>query len=199
MKIIGITGGIGAGKSTVLGYLAENYRAKVILADDVANELKKPGGACYGPILELLGTEILQKDGTICNKIMGKRIFSDEQMLYRVNEIVHPSVKRLIQQEIQREKEKGTAVFVIESALLLEVHYEEFCDEVWYIDTEEKIRRMRLKVSRGYSDEYIDRIVKKQMSRALFFQKCDVVIDNGSKWEKTKEQIDIRMLENEIR
>ena len=81
MKIIGVTGGVGAGKSAILSYLEEKYEAKIVLADQVANFLKEPGQLCYQPIIDLLGSSILQEDGTINRKEMGRIIFSDADLL----------------------------------------------------------------------------------------------------------------------
>lgn len=198
MKIIGVTGGVGAGKSAILSYLEESYGAKVVLADQVSNFLKEPGQSCYQPIIDLLGSDILQEDGTINRKEMGNRIFTNERLLTRVNEIIHPAVKTYILSEIESERKKGQQLFVIEAALLLEAHYEELCDEVWYIYTEESVRRQRLKESRGYSDEYISHIMAKQLSEAVFRQKSDFVIDNSGTLESTRKQIDQRIQKNEI-
>ena len=198
MKIIGVTGGVGAGKSAILSYLQERYDAYVILADVVANELKEPGAPCYQPIIDLLGHDILQEDGTINRKAMGKKIFSDTQLLQKVNAIIHPAVKQFIIEEIETHKKQNTKVFVIEAALLLEDHYDAICDEVWYINTSEEVRRQRLKASRGYSDEYITDIIKKQLSEEEFRSRCDYIIDNSGELTFTKEQIDKRMLNNEI-
>lgn len=198
MKIIGVTGGVGAGKSVILSYLEEQYDAKVVLADVVANRLKEPGAPCYQPILDLLGTDILAADGTIDRKAMGKKIFADAGLLSQVNGIIHPAVKAYIIEEIEIHKKKHTKLFVIEAALLLEDHYDAICDEVWYIDTSEEVRRQRLKESRGYSDEYITDIIQKQLSEEEFREKCDVVIDNSGSLTFTRSQIDKRMLEHEI-
>lgn len=198
MKIIGVTGGVGAGKSAILSYLEETYGAKVVLADQVSNLLKEPGQSCYQPIIDLLGRDILQADGTIDRKKMGNRIFTNEMLLARINEIIHPAVKTYILSEIESERKKGQQLFVVEAALLLEAHYEELCDEVWYIYTDKSVRRQRLKESRGYSDEYISHIMAKQLSEAVFRQKSDFVIDNSGTLEGTKKQIDQRIQRNEI-
>lgn len=190
MKIIGITGGVGAGKSEVLSYLENKYHARVILADQVANKIKEPGQPCYEPIIALLGTSILQEDGWIDRKRMGQLIFSNEELLKKTNEIIHPGVKNFIIKEIEKAKREDAAIFVIEAALLLEDNYGAICDELWYIYTREEIRRARLKKSRGYSDAYIDQIMAKQLSDEEFRQGCDVVIDNSDAFADTAGQID---------
>lgn len=193
MKIIGVTGGVGAGKSAVLAYLQEEYGAYVVLADQVANLLKEPGQSCYQPIVDLLGIAVLQEDGFINRKAMGQMIFSDAALLKEVNAIIHPAVKQYILEQIEKKRFEKTEIFVIEAALLLEDNYDAICDEVWYIYTSEAVRRTRLKESRGYSDDYITGIMKKQLSEEVFRARCDVIIDNSNTVEETQKQIDIRM------
>lgn len=190
MKIIGITGGVGAGKSEVLSYLEKKHHARVILADQVANKIKEPGQPCYEPIVALLGPTVVQEDGWIDRKRMGQLIFSNEELLRKTNEIIHPGVKHFIINEIEKAKEEGVSIFVIEAALLLEDNYDAICDELWYIYTREEVRRARLKKSRGYSDTYIDQIMAKQLSDEKFRQGCDVVIDNSDTFDHTANQID---------
>ena len=193
MKIIGVTGGVGAGKSAVLTYLQERYGAHVVLADQVANLLEEPGQSCYEPIVELLGKSVLQEDGCINRSVMGQMIFSDSALLKKVNNIIHPAVKQYILKQIEKHRCNKTEIFVIEAALLLEDNYDAICDEVWYIYTSEAVRRERLKESRGYSDDYITDIIRKQLSEEVFRTRCDVIIDNSGTVEDTQKQIDIRM------
>lgn len=193
MKVIGITGGVGAGKSAVLSYLEEAYGARVILADWVANKIKEPGECCYEAIVNLLGDSVLKEDGCIDRKRMGQLIFSDRELLRRTNEIIHPAVKTYIINEMHKAKEDGVSVFVIEAALLLEDNYRAICDELWYIYTREEVRRERLKASRNYTDEYITSIMEKQLPDEVFRRECDFMIDNSDSLEATKVQIDCRM------
>lgn len=195
MKVIGITGGVGVGKSAVLSYLEEAYDARVILADWVANKIKKPGECCYDAIVKLLGDSILTEGGFINRRRMGQLIFSDQDLLRKTNEIIHPAVKTYIIDEMNKAKEEGVSIFVIEAALLLEDNYRAICDELWYIYTREEVRRERLKASRNYTDDYITSIMKKQLPDEVFRRECDFVIDNSDILEDTKKQIDRRMKE----
>ena len=193
MKIIGITGGVGAGKSTVLSYLEEAYGARIIQADQVANKIKEPGESCYDAIVQLLGPSVLLENGFIDRKRMGQLIFSDTSLLEKTNHILHPAVKAYIKNAIAAVEKENVPVFVIEAALLIEDDYGAICDELWYIYTRESVRRERLKSSRGYTDEYITNIMKKQLSDETFRSACDFVIDNSESPAFTKEQIDKRM------
>lgn len=124
MKTIGITGGVGAGKSTVLDFLRETYQASVCEADKVAHELQRPGEGCYQEILKVFGPEILCDDQTIDRKRLGSIVFADVEKLKRLNGIVHPKVKEWIRKKQEEEQRAGTKLFIIEAALLLEDHYE---------------------------------------------------------------------------
>ena len=158
MLTIGVTGGVGAGKSTVLNYIKDNYRAEIILADDYGNKVKEPGEECYAKIVELLGEGILSSpNGTIDREKMAKAIFADEELRRKVNDIIHPAVIHKILEDVEKIRTGGRMDYcLIEAALLIESGlYREF-DKLMYIYADENVRRKRLISSRGYSDEKID-------------------------------------------
>ena len=192
MKFIGITGGVGAGKSAILEYIAEHYNAKVMLADEIAHDLMMPGTKCYDTIKEAFGAEdIFLKDGSFDRLKMAQVIFSDETKREQMNGIVHPAVKAYVIAEAKRERQEGTlALLVLEAALLIEEHYDEICDELWYIYTREDIRRERLMASRGYSTEKVDRIFASQLTEKVYREHCRVVIDNNGSVAEAFAQID---------
>ena len=191
MKVIGITGGVGAGKSEILKYLKEKYKAVVIEADKVGHLLMEPGGACYYSIVEKFGSSILNGDQTINRGKLGKIVFSDEALLAELNKIIHPRVKSHIVSEIAKERAyHRTDLFVVEAALLIEDHYDVVCDELWYIHTDEEVRGKRLKEARGYDDEKIASICANQKSPAEFRSACQVVIDNSGDLADTYRQIE---------
>ena len=190
MRIIGITGGVGAGKTQILKYIEEHYSCRIIRADEAAHLLEEPGHACYDEIVKLLGTDILQEDGTINKAAMASRIFGDSQILQEVNAIIHPAVKKYILEQIDYEKKAGKAAFFfIEAALLIEEHYDEIVDELWYIHTDEAVRRQRLAQNRQYSEEKTASIMRGQLSEAEFRSHCAVVITNNGDLEDTYQQI----------
>ena len=194
MKVIGITGGVGAGKSEILSYLKEHCNCRILMADRLAEELEQPGQDCYDQLLALLGREILQEDGRIDRKKMAARVFTDKSLLEAVNAMIHPAVKQAILQIIRDEKEAARRDYLfIEAALLIEDGYAEIVDELWYIHTEEEVRRQRLKASRGYTDEKIDTILREQLSEEEFYGHCHYVIENSSSLERVYEQLDKRL------
>ena len=191
MKVIGITGGVGAGKTKLLSYIAEHYNCRILLADEAANALKEPGMACYDQIVRLLGRKILNEDMTINRAKMAEGIFADAQLLTQVNEILHPAVKAYILEQIKLEREKGLIeFFFLEAALLIECGYQKIVDELWYISAAEEVRRARLKSARGYTDEKIDRIISAQLSEEDYKSQCDFIIDNSREEQWAYEQID---------
>lgn len=199
-KVLGITGAVGAGKSTVLSYLKNNYQAYVIEADLVAHELMEPGKPCYTKIVETFGREILNQDKTIDRKKLSDLVFCTSNRILKLNEIVHPEVKKRIREIIEREKKRGeVSLFVLEAALLIEEHYEEICDEIWYLYVEEETRTKRLISSRGYTKEKVEAIRKKQLSDKEFREHCQFVVDNTSEIvENTYKQIDRGLIEHEF-
>ncbi|HBN56553.1 MAG TPA: dephospho-CoA kinase [Lachnospiraceae bacterium] len=193
MKIIGVTGGVGAGKSTVLMYLAGQYRAKVIQADEIGHEVMEPGREAYQKILSVFGEGILSEDGSVDRKVLGGIVFADEEKLKALNAIIHPAVKEAILSRLTQAENAGEKYAVVEAALFLEEKYDAFCDETWYIYTNEERRRDRLKKSRGYTDERIDQIFANQKTHEEFLSRCEFVIDNNKAQEDTWRQIDRRM------
>ncbi|MEE1314685.1 MAG: dephospho-CoA kinase [Faecalimonas sp.] len=189
MKILGITGGVGSGKSRVLAYLEDTYGAVVCQADHIAWELQMPDTDCYCEIVRRFGARILHPDKTIDRAKLGQLVFADAGLLEALNQIMHPAVKREVKKRMQVERQRGTRLFVLEAALLIEEDYGEICDELWYIYTSEPVRRERLKTSRAYSDEKIDAIMASQLSEERFRTACHRVIENSGAFEETALQI----------
>ena len=205
MRFIGITGGVGAGKSAILAYLAEKPNTKVMLADEIAHDLMEPGTDCYERIVEKFrGEDIFVETGVSGEDLgdgqenkpfhrgkLANVIFSNHKKREDMNSIVHPAVKDYVKQVFREEKKKGELeLLVLEAALLIEEDYDEICDELWYIYTSEENRRNRLKETRGYSDEKIDNIFKSQLSEGEFRARTRVTIDNNGNMEETFRQIE---------
>lgn len=196
MKFIGITGGVGAGKSAILDYLKNKPDTKVMLADEIAHELMMPGTQCYDRLKAEFGTEdIYQKDGFFDRIKLAQVIFSDDEKRKKLNDIVHPAVRKyVIGQAAYERKEGKIKLLVLEAALLIEEHYDEICDELWYIYTSEENRRIRLKKQRNYSDEKISEIFNSQLTDEKFRKACRVVIDNNGTIEAAAAQIEAALM-----
>lgn len=190
MKVIGITGGIGAGKSTVLKYLESALGAYVIQADLVGHQVMEPGERCYDSVIALFGKQVIKNDKTIDRKAVSDVVFHQEEMLVRLNGVIHPAVKQFILEKLEEQKVLGRELFVAEAALLLEEHYQDFCDTVWYIHADEEIRIRRLMESRGYTCEKAQSIIRNQASEDFFRTHADYVIENNGDLAQTYRQIE---------
>ncbi len=189
MKVIGITGGVGAGKTQVLSYIEEHYSCRVLRADEAAHLLEQPGQACYKQLVKLLGKDILRGE-QIDKQKMAAVIFQDKEILAKVNAVIHPAVKRYILEQIAYERERGAVdYFFIEAALLIEDRYDFIVDELWYVHSDIEVRRQRLARERQYSAEKIEAIMRGQLSEMEFRRHCKVVISNNGDLEETYRQI----------
>ncbi|MDO4601011.1 MAG: dephospho-CoA kinase [Eubacteriales bacterium] len=186
MKIIGLTGGVGAGKSTVLEFLQKDWDAFVLQADQVGHLVMEPGRECYEPIIRLFGEEIIKKDKTIDRRRVSDVVFSQREKLEALNKIVHPAVRRYILETLEKERKSGRKLCVVEAALLLEEQYDKFCDAVWYVHTDRKIRISRLMENRGYTKEKAENIIRSQKSEDFFFSHADFVIENNGSPEEAR-------------
>ncbi len=184
MKVIGITGGVGAGKSTVVGILERHYQTEYLHCDVIAHKLMEPGGDAYAELCHLFGREILNEDGTIHRGKLYEAAFQRANRVEELNACIHPKVRLAVEARLAELRNAGfSGLVLIEAALLIEAGYQEICDELWYVYAPEEVRRARLKESRGYTDEKVDELLKKQASEQLFFCECDFVIYNDSSKE----------------
>lgn len=194
MRFIGITGGVGAGKSEILGYIRKNYSCEIYLADEVAHLVKQPGTGCYDALIELLGQDVTDESGQIDKGTMADKIFANPALLEQVNGIIHPAVRKFLLERLAEAKAAGeTELFFVEAALLIEGGYLALVDEMWYIYADEAVRRERLRASRGYSEEKIARIMSSQLTEEQFRENCDFIIDNSGNLADSYRQIDRRL------
>ena len=194
MKVIGITGGVGSGKSLILEYLKDHYNCEIIMADNLAKDLCRKGELCYKPLVKLLGKDTLGPDGEIDRSVMARKIFENDDLRAGVNAIIHPGVKKFILKRIAYLRRQKTHDYLfIEAALLIEDGYKDIVDELWYIYTDEAVRRERLKSSRGYSDQKINDIMASQLSEEEFRANSDFEIDNSGDSEVSFSKIRERL------
>lgn len=198
MKVIGITGGVGSGKTSVLKILEREKGCRIIVADEAAKMLQEPGRACYNEMISAFGRGILDDGGRIDRAGLAGLIFEDAAAREKVNSIIHPAVEKYITDVINEERKKDDMQFLfIEAALLIECGYDRICDELWYVYASEETRRKRLKESRGYSDEKISSIMASQLSEDDFRMHCTELIDNDTDEEAAAKEI--RLLLNRKR
>ena len=191
MKVIGLTGGIGSGKSAVAAILRDKYKAVILDTDSIAKRQMEPGGESYNLVVEYFGNEILASDGKIDRQKLAKIIFEDKSKRLKINELTHPVVLEEVKKEIEdRTKAGDTNYLVVETALMIEAGYDYICDEIWYVYAPEEIRRSRLKESRGYTDEKIDSIMANQSKDEEFRSRYKKVIENTGDISYLEKQID---------
>lgn len=190
IKVVGITGGVGSGKSVVMHMLEEEFGARIILADLVAHDLMEPGAISYEQIVKNFGKEILAADGTIDRAAISRVVFSNPDKLSILNQITHPNVKKEILSRIEVYQEEGTAsIIAVEAALLIEEGYQEYFDEMWFVYVNEETRIHRLMDGRGYSEEKSRSIMEQQLGEEEFVAHCDKVIDNNRGLEELRAQL----------
>ena len=194
MKIIGITGGVGSGKSTVLRYMEEKWKTFVVSADEIGRAEQRSGNEAFLKIVESFGEKVIAADGELDRKLLAEIIYHDDEKRDLINSIVHPLVKTRILEQIRKAEKSGISYFVIESALLIEAGYVDICDELWFVFADQETRIKRLMDSRGYTRERCEQIFSSQLSDSEFMRKCSVCIDNSSETEQTCQQIDKQFL-----
>lgn len=186
MKIIGITGGIGTGKSTILHLLENRYGAYIVEADRLAHTLMQPGLPVYEELVRCFGAGILAADGRVDRGVLGGLVFGDEAKLNRLNQIVHPAVKEHITKDIFDKKTEGAVkLYVIEAALLLEDGYQAICDEIWYIYTEKEERIRRLITGRGGTREKWEAVIENQSPEEFYMKNSSYIVKNDGDFQKT--------------
>lgn len=196
MKILGITGGVGSGKSRVLDELKKEYGAYIVEADKLAHELMKPGKNIYNQIKKCFGDEILTNEAPyeIDRAKLGQIVFSNNDKLKLLNSIIHPMVKKNIIEDIEEKKKKGDIMlYVIEAALLAQDGYDRICDEIWYVWASRKERTKRLMDGRGYSKEKCDSMINSQADDSYYKEHSNYVINNDSDYETTSKQLKARL------
>lgn len=184
--IIGVMGGVGSGKSTVLNYLENNYEANIIEADKVAKEVMLPGNDVYNEIVKTFPEVIV--DNRIDSKKLAEIVFNDKEQLEKLNSITHPGAVKEI---ISRIKSSKNRIIVVESAIILGSGVEQYCDELWFVFCNRDTRIKRLMQTRGYSKEKCISVIESQPADEEYNKGADEFIDNSYSEENTREQIDL--------
>ena len=196
MKIIGITGGIGGGKSSILNFISSHYIAEIYYTDEIARELELPGTIVYDRLVSIFGEDILEKDSNhaIDKKKFAQVLYSDKTNLDKANMIIHPAVENyLIEKMRAAVKMHETELFFIEAALLIENGYKDVVDEMWYIYADHDTRIKRLMEDRGYTKKKAISIMESQLSDKDFRDNSDVIIDNSGDLKTACDQVKARL------
>ncbi len=188
-RIVGVTGGLGSGKTTVCDFLRQG-RAPVISADEISRCLMRPGYPIYDRTVEEFGEDVLDADGQLDRRLLGARVFSDAEARRRLNGITHPAIVDEMRRQVSRAKGQGAQVVVLDVPLLYEAGLEAMCDEVWVVwcRPEQQVRRV---VQRdGLSEDEARRRLEAQMPLEQKVQRADRVIDNSGSKESLVAQVE---------
>jgi len=188
MVVIGLTGGIGSGKSYVLKLLQERWGFPVFEADKIAKDLMLPPNDIYKQIVYEFGDVVIHADDSSGNdngdsslrpldsEKLRTIVMNDPDSLAKLNSIVHPGVKKYFKDIIASEIYN---MIIIESAILLQDGYDEICDEIWYVRATEEVRCHRIMTNRGYSYEKAISFMDNQPKDEYYLEHCDRVINNN--------------------
>ena len=187
VRIIGITGSIASGKSTVTEFLRQQGY-KVIDADQVVHELQEPGELLYQALLSTFGSSILQEDGRLDRPKLGAMIFGDPELLAKSSQIQNQIIREELagRRDLLAEKED---IFFMDLPLLFELGYETWFDQVWLVDVTEETQLCRLMARNALSQEEAEKRIAAQLSLQEKRNRADVLIDNNGPLELTQEQL----------
>ena len=185
-RILGLTGGIACGKSTISAYLKE-FGLPVIDADECSRAVVEKGSIGLEKLTGIFGNKILENDGTLNRKALGQIVFSDSEQLSLLNSVMEP----LIREEISRRlnQENNADLVVLDAPLLIEQHYDKICDFIMTIDVPKKIQLERLIERDNLSEDEAKSRVESQLSSRERNGFADVVIDSSGTVEQTRKQV----------
>ena len=188
---IGVVGGVGAGKSTVLDLLKSNYGCEIIKTDDVAKAFYVPGNLVFEELKKLLGEDIQKGNGMVDLAAIGKKLYGDEsgKLREQVNAIVHPAVWKCVGDMIRDKK----GISVVETAIPSDT-FAEMCDEIWFVYTREDVRVKRLMETRGYTEKRAHDMIHSQISDDAYKEMASFVVDNSGTRKETTDAV-IRHME----
>ena len=189
MFIIGLTGGILSGKSTVAQMLVEKG-AGHIDADKMGHEAYKPHTETWQKVVDAFGTGILKESGEIDRQKLGDIVFNDPQALVKLNSIVHPQIGRLVMDELEKLRNQGVEVIVLEAALLIEAQWTDVVDEVWVTVAPEETAIKRLQNRGGLSEEQARARISSQLSSEERAKYGDVVINTDCDLSEVRAMVD---------
>lgn len=184
MKIIGLTGGIACGKSTVSAYLKQKG-AYIIDGDAIAKELSVPGKSIWKAYVEHFGDKILNSDKTLNRRLIGQIVFTDESEKMWMNNTMHPLIKQAIIEKIEKYKQDKVKVVVLDIPLLYEANWDKFADEVWVVRIDKQLQIERIQNRDKLTQKEAISRIEAQMPVEEKAKRADVVIDSSNTPEIT--------------
>lgn len=188
MYRIGLTGGVGSGKSTVSSYMHE-LGIPVIDGDKLAREAVIPGSRAMAEMRKAFGPHIFLPDGSLNRLKMGEIVFNDEEKRQKLNSIIHPFIWHRTREELIRAQEEGFPVVVLDMPLLLEISWQLRVEEVWLVEVPLEVQIARVISRDGFTREQVMERIGKQMPTTNKMNYADVIIDNSRSVEDTRRQV----------
>lgn len=185
MKVLGITGGIGAGKSTVTAILSA-LGGTVIDADVIAREVMEPTGSAYGDVVETFGREILQEDGQIHRKKLASLVFGDKKKLDCLNQLTHPRVMEEMQRQIDGAE---TELVCLDVPLLFSCQFTLTCDATLAVIAPYEVRIARVMERDGCTREQVEERIRQQLPDEVLREKADYWIENNGNFADLKKKV----------
>ena len=191
MRVIGLTGGIGTGKSLVAHMLGE-LGAEIIDADRIGHEAYTPHTPVWKEVVEAFGEDIIQPSGEIDRKRLGSIVFSDPKELARLNSIMHPRMAEMIHQKVQKLEGEGAETVVVEAAVLVEAGWDKlpWVDEVWVTKSDEEQVVQRIHERNNLPDEEIRKRIGSQLPFEERSRNAQVVVDNSGAIDDLKQAVE---------
>jgi dephospho-CoA kinase len=187
-NVIGLTGGIGSGKSTVSQILTE-LGAVIIDADKVGHEAFKPGTPAWREVMATFGKEVIAPGGEVDRKKLGSIVFGNPEALLKLNRIMHPKMADMMRAQIDEYRRQGLKVIVLDAAILIEANWTPLVDEVWLTVAPESKVLERLKKQRGMTEEQTLARIRSQLSTQERMRYAKVVINNDGDIDDLKAKI----------
>lgn len=188
MKIIGVTGGTGSGKSTVSKILAENG-AVVLDADKISKELQRKGTTTFKKIVEAFGESVVADDGELDRKALSEMIFRDEEKRLLINSIVHKEVARVFRERLKVLEEVDTKIAVLDVPIPTEEGFFELVNTVWAVVANDDLRIERIMERSGLTEAEAERRIASQFSNREYEELADVVIENERSYEELEKLV----------
>lgn len=188
MKVIGLTGGIGSGKSTVSGFLAK-LGAVIIDADKVGHTAFKPGSEIWQGVVTAFGKQIVTAKGDIDRKKLSGIVFNDSEARVRLNQIMHSPMYEIVKVQLEKCQRQSVDMVVLEAPLLLEAGWTSLVDEVWVTTAPEATVLKRLRKRGGLSEEESLARIRSQMPSEERIKHADVVIDTDCDLDELKAKV----------
>ena len=189
MKVIGLTGGIGSGKSTVSRFLAE-LGAVIIDADKVGHEALKPDTELWREVVSAFGRQILTPGGDIDREKLGEIVFSNPDSLLRLNRIMHPRLYAVVKAQLEECRQQGIEVVVLEAPLLIEAGWTSLVDEIWVTVASEATVLRRLQERTGLSEPESLARIRSQLSSMERVRYADVTIDTDGELDELRARVE---------